>query len=284
MYLFKHKVFKKAIALSHFITFSQTFLRRLDAYAINRLGNIKEINMDTLTAFVILAVAAALHASFQLSVSMLTLLSSHTIGKKRSKRKLVMLTSSFVSGSAVMTVLLLSFLALILTPILATGVSELVWTISCGIMMGTGVASGLFYYRKQAGTTLWLPRGMARFLSERAKKTDHSSEAFSLGITSVVAELLFIIAPLLVSALVLLHVSPVLQLAGIALYAAISLLPLLLVTLFVGNGMSIGRIQKWRESNKYFLQFAAGCGLLVLGFFIYIDQVVAVAVYTQGGM
>jgi len=42
IYLFKHKYFKKAIALSHFLAIYETFLRRDIAYAINKVGKRKK--------------------------------------------------------------------------------------------------------------------------------------------------------------------------------------------------------------------------------------------------
>jgi uncharacterized membrane protein (DUF485 family) len=33
----------------------------------------------------------------------------------------------------------------------------------------------------------------------------------------------------------------------------------------------VARIQKWREHNKRFLQFAAGSALIVLGVYFYVD-------------
>ena len=47
-----------------------------------------------------------------------------------------------------------------------------------------------------------------------------------------------------------------------------------MVTLMVGGGKKLSRIQKWREQNKRFIQFAAGSALFVLGFFIYANEVV----------
>ena len=239
--------------------------------------------MDIVSSFVIVAVAALLHASFQLSVSMLTLLSSHTIGKKRSRNRLVVLTNSFVLGAGVMTTLLLSFIALLVIPIGGRDETSTLWIVSCGSLITIGIAVWLFYYRKQAGTTLWIPRSLARFLTDRAKHAKHPAEAFSLGLTSVLAELLFIAAPLVVSALVLVGLNPYFQFAGVLLYGLISTSSLLLVTMLVTNGFSLSRIQKWRESNKHFLQFAAGSGLLVLGFYVYVDHVVAASVYAAGG-
>jgi len=128
---------------------------------------------------------------------MITLLTSHTIGRKRSHRRLLMLTNSFTFGAGVMTVLLLSTLALLFNHAGDQFMSSLlVWTIACGLLAGVGISVLMFYYRHEYGTTLWVPRGVARFLTGRTKATKQSAEAFSLGLSSVIGELLFIIAPL----------------------------------------------------------------------------------------
>lgn len=234
-------------------------------------------------SFAIVAFAALIHASFQLSVSMFTLLSGHAIGSKTAHRKLIRLTGGFLLGAAVMTTLLLAFTAFILQNLFTTTTPALIWAISSGILFGLGTAVWLFYYRRHTGTTLWLPRSLARYLSERTKATKQPAEAFGLGLSSIAGELLFILAPVLVSALVLLRLEPIWQLAGIGLYAVISLLSLLIVYALVGSGHKLSRIQKWREDNKHFLQFSAGGGLLILGFYIYVTQVVASTTLAHGG-
>lgn len=243
-----------------------------------------QTNMTELTAFIIIAFSALIHASFQLSISMLTLLSSHTIGRKRSARRLFALTSAFSLGVTLMTMLLLSLFALVVnTFIAASGEVLLIWTIGCGLLTGVGVAVWAFYYRRQLGTSLWIPRGFARFLSGRTKRTRQSSEAFTLGLGSVIAELLFIIAPLSIAAIALTHLSVGSQLLGIGLYGLLSLSPLLYITLSINGGASISRIQKWREANKGFLQFAAGSGLVALGFYIYVEEVITQSVMAAAG-
>lgn len=240
--------------------------------------------MDTTHAFIIISVAALIHASFQLSVSVLTLLSGHAIGAKKSHAKLLRLTAGFVGGVTVMTALMLSFTSLVFLSIFQSSIPLLAWAMVCGLLLGLGIAVWSFYYRREQGTTLWLPRSFASYLSDRTKATKHSAEAFSLGLTSVVAEILFVLAPVLVSALVIIQLSPMLQLVGIAIYTFISLLSLLVVAGMIGSGHKLSQIQKWRESNKRFLQFSAGSGLLVLGFYVYVDQVVAVtAALAYGG-
>lgn len=229
--------------------------------------------MDIPSSLAIVTLAALIHASFQLSVSVLTLLSSHAIGSKKSHAKITRLTFGFVVGAGVMTLLSLSFVSLVFLHVFGPNTPQWVWAIACGLLIGVGLAVWFFYYRKERGTTLWIPRGMARHLSERSKATEHSAEAFSLGLTSVVSELLFIVAPMVISALVLVQLSGLWQLLGIAIYAVVSILPLISVWVLIGSGHKISDIQKWRESNKRFLQFSAGGALAVLGFFVYVCKI-----------
>ncbi len=236
-----------------------------------------------INSLAIIGLAALIHASFQLSTSMLTLLSGHAIGSKTAHVKLLRLTTGFLAGVIVMTLLFLSFFAFLFQHLFGTTIPSLVWAIGCGLVVGLGVAVWTFYYRREQGTSLWLPRSMARYLSERTKATKYSAEAFGLGLSSVVAELIFIIAPIVIAALVLIHLSPLWQLIGMALYVVISLLSLLVVHALIGSGHKLSQIQRWREKNKRFLQFVAGGGLLVLGFYVYVDQVMATTALASGG-
>lgn len=229
--------------------------------------------MDIPSSLAIVTLAALIHASFQLSVSVLTLLSSHAIGAKKSQPKIVRLTFGFVAGAGVMTLFSLSFVSLVFLHVFGPNTPQWVWAIACGLLIGVGLAVWFFYYRKEKGTTLWIPRSMARHLSDRSKATEHSAEAFSLGLTSVVSELLFIVAPMVMSALVLVQLPGLWQLLGIAIYAVVSLLPLISVWILIGSGHKISEIQKWRESNKRFLQFSAGGALAILGFFVYVCKI-----------
>jgi hypothetical protein len=229
--------------------------------------------MDIPSSLAIVSLAALVHASFQLSVSVLTLLSGHAIGSKRSQARLLQLTTSFVFGAGVMTMLLLSFVSLVLLHVFGDTAPQIVWAAGCGLLLGVALSVWMFYYRREKGTSLWLPRGVAEYLNSRTKSTKHSAEAFALGLSSVTGELLFVIAPIFISALVLIHLPPIWQLVGIGIYSVISLLSLLIVWVLIGSGHSLGQIQKWRESNKYFLQFIAGAGLIVLGSFVYVTEV-----------
>ncbi|HCR56130.1 TPA: hypothetical protein DIV49_04095 [Candidatus Saccharibacteria bacterium] len=239
--------------------------------------------MTTFDLFVIIIAAALIHASFQLSVSVLTLLSSHTLGAKRSQARLLRLTSSFASGVGVMTALLLAATAFTVSVFARHGIDPVLWVAACGLLFGLGFAVWVFYFRRDNGTTLWIPRGMARYLEGRTKATSLSAEAFGLGLGSVLGEILFVVGPTLVAALALVQLPSEFQLAAIALYTVLSMLSLLIVHVLVSGGHKISKIQRWREDNKNFLQFAAGSAMIALGFYIYVDHVLTHAVLAAAG-
>lgn len=238
--------------------------------------------MDIITSLAIVAFAALIHASFQLSVSVLSLMSGHAIGAKRSHRRLMRLVAGFTLGAGGMTLLLIGFGTLLANKFFAAQTPALAWVAACGLLFGLGMAVWLFYYRREQGTTLWIPRSFASYLSDRSKRTTRSAEAFGLGLSSIVGELLFIVAPIAVSALAIVHLPATWQLVAIGLYTGISMLSLLVVGGLVGSGHRLSDIQRWREANKQFLRVSAGLGLLILGCYVYVNEVVAVTAATGG--
>lgn len=229
--------------------------------------------MNTFDSFAIILLAAAIHASFQLSVSMLTLLSGHAFGKKTAHSRVVGLAFSFSGGALLMTLFGLAFFALVFLNF--DGIYELSnswWVILAVAAAAVGVAVWAAYYRpSKTGTSLWIPRAMARFLHERTKATKNNAEAFGLGLTSVVAETIFILVPMLIAAFLIVQLPTAYQLLALIAYTLVAHLPLFAITFLIGGGHSVAKIQKWREHNKRFLQFAAGSALIVLGVYFYVD-------------
>jgi len=226
--------------------------------------------MNPISFSFLLAVTAALfaHASFQLGVSMLTLLSSHAIGAGKRHAQVLRLELGYTLGAITMTAGLLAFLTYVISS-LFTIVTPLHWAMMAGLLGGSGIAVLLFYYRRGKGTMLWLPRGFIEFASSRAKKTRNSFEAFAIGSAMVVAELPFLLAPLVLIAF-LLHGAPGNQhLLAIAGYSVLACLPLLIMTSLISGGHKISSLQRWRENNKVFLRWSSGLVLILLGVYIY---------------
>lgn len=239
-----------------------------------------------ISSLAIIIFSALIHASFQLSVSVLTLLSGHSLGRKSSQARVLKLINGFLFGVLIATGLMLTAIVYYMSiAINQTDSSEqLAATIICGVLISLGIATLVFYYqRSKTGTTLWLPRSMAEYLAKRTSATKHTAEAFSLGTTSVLAEALFIIAPMATASLAIITLPDTTwQVIGIALYTLLSMLSLVIVATLVGGGQSPAKLQKWREQNKKFLQFSAGTGLLVLALFLFADR--AVGLVSYGGL
>lgn len=232
--------------------------------------------MEFITPLTVILLTAAIHASFQLSISTLTIMSGHSLGRQQSHLRLVRLMSGFLLGAATMTALLLVAMLYAIEMIFSDGtILAVVWAGVCGMLFGLGAAVWLFYYRRDKGTMLWLPRKTAEYLAERSKKTKNSAEAFGLGMMSVLGEMLFIGGLLLVAALVLSTLPVSMQVLMGSLYVGVSLLSLIVVAALVGGGHTLSSIQRWRETNKHFLQFIAGSSMLVLGFYLYVSEVLS---------
>lgn len=229
--------------------------------------------------FATLLFAALLHASFQLGVSLLTLLSGHSIGAKRSQAHLMKLSVAYISGVIFLTTLLVASLGFIASLLDDPREPLVAWVAVAALNVAIGVTVMLFYYRKRGGTELWLPRAMAKYLADRTKKTKHTAEAFTLGMGSVASEFFFILGPAAAAALLFIQLNPVLQLGSLIFYVFIASAPLLYITALVGSGQKISTIQRWREKNKRFLQYSAGAGLVVLGLYLFIAEVVTAVTY-----
>jgi hypothetical protein len=239
--------------------------------------------MDYATPLSIIALAGLIHASFQAGVSMILLLNGHSLIAKHSSRRTLGLAASFSGGAFVMTMLIVSFIAFAATRMWPQGLPIWLWNITFSLLLGLGTVVWACYYRHNCdGTTLWLPRAMARFLSDRTKATHDGAEAFSLGLTAVLAEFLFVVPTAMAAALTMTLLPASWQGPGVLLYSLLASLGLGIVVVLLGGGHHIGTIQRWRESHKRFLQFVAGAGLIILGFFIYSNYVLMPVL--NGGM
>lgn len=240
--------------------------------------------MDYLTPLGIIALAGLIHASLQLGISMMTLLSGHSLSAKRSSERTLGLVACFFCGAVVMTMLIVSCAAYMVTRVWPGELSIWVWVMLSSLLASIGLVVWIAYYRPRGeGTELWVPRALAQFLSDRTKATRDGAEAFSLGLASVFVELLFVLPPALTAAFAITTLPTAWQLPSLLAYTLISSLGLGIVVVLIGSGRRISTIQRWRETHKKFLQFVAGAGLIILGCFIYATYV-ALPIAQTGGL
>ncbi len=234
--------------------------------------NLLSVSFDS--AYLLLVVGAFfVHICYQLSVSVLTHMSSHSLSRQTSTRRLLWLGSHYSLGVIVMTTLLLTGVtALAYSSWSSFAVSEnpVFWSIVAVGVPVVGLVTATLYYRAGPGTQLWLPRPIAAYLLERSKKTRSGTEAFALGAMTVVGEVPFLVAPLVLIAVAVSALSPADWWWVSLTYAGLVSLPLVFTTLFVTSGHSIARLQKWREDNKTFLQWTSGIMLVALTAYLFV--------------
>lgn len=221
---------------------------------------------DLTTVMSVVALAALLHASFQLAVSVMTLLSGHALGRGRSHSRLMHLALSYIGGNTLIILLLLVAATYFATTL--TVLSPVLWAVFSSVGIAAGLSVLLFYYR-DGGKTLWIPKPSADFLYERTKKTTRGFEAFGLGIMTGIAELPFIATPMLLVALLLKGDPTIDRAATIMVYTFVATTPLLTVLALIGAGHKVSRLEQWRANNRRFLQLLSGTGLLVISLYAF---------------
>lgn len=222
-------------------------------------------------AYLLIVVGALfVHSCYQLSVSVLTYISSHSLSRRVTTNRLLSLGLCYSLGVIATTALLL-FNLVALTEIVSQG-PQLLGLLTAVVAPLVGLVTVLWYYRGGAGTKLWLPRPLADYLLVRSKKTRSNVEAAILGAATVVGELPFIIGPLLFVTAAVVHQPATMWPAWTLGYAALTAVPLIVITMYLTSGHSIARVQIWRETNKDFLQLASGSMLLLLTIYLTVVQ------------
>lgn len=212
------------------------------------------------------------HACYQLSVSVLAHFTSHSLSRKTSDQRLLLLGLSYSLGAILTTTFLITGLATLMSQLDVSTDSRILLAFVVGLAPLIGLATVFWYYKKGQGTRLWLPRPIANYLLERSKKTRSAFEALLLGAATVIGELPFLLGPLLFITFIVSRAAPAGWLGWSSLYSVVAYIPLLFVTMYITSGHSVARIQKWREDNKSFLKWTSGITLVLLTIYLTVIQ------------
>lgn len=228
--------------------------------------------MDGLTSvdlvqFCTVFLAAVVHASLQLGLGSLLLLYHASLGK-HIKKKTRALVSSYIYGIALLICLIVSTCVFIIATTTDGALPAEILGIAVSIMLMLAIIIWFFYYKTKRSTELWLPKTVARYITNRAKLTESNTESFALGMLTALAEMpfsaiLMFIAGNAITALPL-WVRPIAVLG----YMIIAILPLFVLRFFIRHGRTVVDVQKWRVKNKNFLKIMSGIGFMTLAIFI----------------
>lgn len=211
--------------------------------------------------------AAAVHASLQLELGGLLLLYHASLGKhiRRRTKKLV---NNYIAGIGTLAILTLTGFCFMMDRYFGSALYPEELAVVVGMLVAIAVLVWIFYYRRGRSTELWLPRSVARYINRRAKNTDSSIEAFSLGVLTGLAEMPFTLILLLTAANSILALPFDYQLLAAGMYVAIVILPMIILRLAIRRGQTVADIQRWRVKHKNFFRIMTGVGFLALALFI----------------
>ena len=228
--------------------------------------------MSVLLPLGVVVLAAVVHATFQLGLGALLLLYHASLGR-HVRRQTLKLVSAFTAGFSVMILLMLSSACFFVWVIFQGTLPDWLFSVCIAALMILAILAWSFYYRRGRTTELWLPKPIAHYINRRAKLTESSVEAFSLGLLACFGEFPFTIILIFIAAGGVMEFSLPFRIPVIALYLAVAVLPLIITRLVVRSGATVVDVQRWRVKNKLFLRNLSGVGFLTLAIFLFAFKV-----------
>lgn len=217
-------------------------------------------------ALSLLALVALFENSLQLDAATLTFMSGHALGKQTSHRRLVKLTRSFTMGAVFIWWLLVSTTCLILYFSFGNFLGTIdFWGLLAILSIAEGLILICLILLHPDHQHPWISTGFKDFLYKRAKRTNSPAEAFSLGISSVVAQLPILIVPLILAGATLLSLPSHNLIIGILIFSIVAGLPLLIIHSLVSYKISISAIQQFCFKYRSFFKGMLIITLLTMG-------------------
>lgn len=230
------------------------------------------ISQKTHVSLGIIFFSALICALFQLSLGTLLLLYHSSLGRFV-RKKTKSLASSFIAGVCLMSFLLLAANTFLSFALFGSPLPKFLLSIYIGILVALALIIWFLYFRpgklKKDSTELWLPKKISRFIDSRAKITNNNSEAFSLGLLTVLGELPFTFILFLLSGAALLELPEGFEVLALVVFSIFSVLPLIILRLAIRKGKTVVEIQRFRVKNKLFFKLLTGFCFLILAAFIF---------------
>ncbi|MCR5700320.1 MAG: hypothetical protein K6G49_02735 [Candidatus Saccharibacteria bacterium] len=229
--------------------------------------------MSVLTAVGILVLAMLIMASLQLVPGIFALF-SHYVAGKYPRSRATDLSTFFILGveTSVVVIFFCTYAILCCSPAVTFIVDSdiFAWTMA-GIFIALTLGILGFYFRKGPGTKLFISRRLASNFNAKVIATKTRSDAFTLGLTASVPELIFTLPIYLMAAISIMRLdSTPLERAGIILlFAIVSVFPLIIIHHLSNHNFA--DFIKFRFKNKAFFRFVLAlfylfiAALIILG-------------------
>ena len=214
--------------------------------------------MSVLTSLGILISAMLIMAFLQFIPGVFALLCHQTYGKF-SKLRASDLAIFFILGVETTIVLIALIVYILIFSFLSVFLSTevLSWLGTC-ISLILGIAFFCCYFRKGEGTQLFIPRRTSSKFLDNINSVKTRSDAFILGIVSVLPEAVFTLPLIIISVAQIdtLGSTPIARAFLLILLAFLTVLPLLIMHALFGNGHNLADFMRFRFKNKTFFRWA----------------------------
>ena len=230
--------------------------------------------MSILTSLGIVVCAVLIVALMQLIPSIFLLFSHYTSGKY-SKNKASDLVLFFILGVESMTVLMIAVIYFVLNALFShLSINNNIWAwVWSGILIALAILYFVFYFGKSDGTRLFISRKCAKNFQHKITTVKKRSDAFVLGLVSVIPETVFTLPVyvVLILKIMLVGENPFARAGLIILAVLIVLLPLAVIRVVLDSGRNLADVQKYRVKNKTFLKFVVGILYIILAILIIME-------------
>ncbi|MBQ3353071.1 hypothetical protein IJG89_01855 [Candidatus Saccharibacteria bacterium] len=215
--------------------------------------------MSVFASVEILILAMLIVSLLQLTPGIFLLFSHFALGKY-SRRKASNLSLFFIFGAEIFIAAVFISLYYILYALNSTPIDfncDLIAWISAGVLTAIGTLFPMCYFRKGAGTKLFIPRSFATKISDRALTSKSRSDAFVLGFISGVPELIFTIPLYIVAILEIMRVgeTPIIRGALVLAFVLITITSLMIYHIKFSLGYNLAEFERARVRNKNFTRF-----------------------------
>ena len=214
--------------------------------------------MSVLASVGILILSLLIFMLMQLSPGIFLLFSHYNKGKF-SRRKAADLNLFYIVGAEIMVTMIflcIYFTVSALAPIqlnLDNGI--IVWTI-IGALITISFLFFIFYYRKGSGTRLFISRRFADAADSKAKAIKSRSDAFVLGYSAGIPELIFTLPLYFICSLEIMRIGTtgLDRALLILLFIMVSLVQLFIINFQFARRRNLAEIQRSRVKNKPFIR------------------------------
>lgn len=202
----------------------------------------------------------------------------HYISGKYSKTKTSDLALFFIFGVETMTALVFMSIYFIICTLSSTPInfsSDIFAWLLAGILAALSFATFFCYFRRGAGTKLFISRRQARNFINNSTAVKSRSDAFTLGFVSGIPELIFTLPLYLLAVIEIMYLgtTPLSRSALVITYVLVAILPLLIIYIYYRTHHNLADLTRFRTRSKPFFRFFLSLLYLLLAILIIIFKV-----------